>query len=1771
LRQPARRGNSVKAMSSQDPTPFQAFLASGLARGGFATDDVLAAVLPLMRQACEAHAQGLVAPLERLAALTVREGALCFDAAAGHPARHNPAAIESRQKSLTTAVEVRGESKETFDVDSGLAERRDLAIGTTGEDTSRPVYLPGYVSWEHAVGHHDELTDVFSLGLILASLACGLDLDDAGGIETLVRHRANLFALNPRLNPVVASVIAQMTELDRHRRAQDLPSLIGRLEHYREQTADLNPANLPGYREAGTPGRRKLIQTHLRDRLFDLSRRNRLLYFKPTLQTLNLTLASVPLVVDFRSIRQEDLFTWNPRVASTVTAGGPVSLGRYLRFEDAPYVPGVLDKIISEARKDRAEYGCAQLRLVVAFLRWHNLKEGAAERIHSPLLLLPVQLTRKRAVRDIYLLTASSSEAEVNPVLRHHLKQLYGLDLPPTVDLAELSMDEFHLRLQALIQAGEPGVVLEKIDRPQIEFIHQRARQRLDQFNRRTGARTAAPRRVDPATIEYSYDRTDRRPRGLQLFLRYVRPAPAPLRDLVPDQPGTGAPPSHVRSNGEPDAPAAPPAPDQTAPAGPLEASRTGFALRQAEQESGGNAYRWGFDLCAVTLGNFNYRKMTLVRDYTNLLESGLESDCFDRLFSLDARPPEEEAAPSLPLADQHLVLPCDATQASAIARARRGGSYIIQGPPGTGKSQTITNLIADYVARGLRVLFVCEKRAAIDVVFHRLRQQGLDELCCLIHDSQTDKRAFIQNLKATAEAWLASAGPDESAARREEARRGMELEVEALGAWSRAMSVPRDETGLALRGLLDRMIELRAERQQAGLPPAAETAPEAEEDLPHYHLWRAHGATARRLAAGLAELGGETRLARHPFRWVGPAILRADRPLATLRQRAAALAPLLEEVKRGLDQSALPREEWESVARLRTLLGLVARLEPLAARGLLPVLDARGKEAKELGHRIAKLAAAAEACARAAAKTVNWRRKLPPEEVESALAEARRLQNAFLVFLRPGWWRLRRVLNESYDFKAHRVPPGWVRVLTELAAECSAAAELAAVAEEASRDYGTADLAAFSSGLAGLREEIHSASPGKDQLWQTLLPAGGGSPSAPAALVESLERLRPRVDALAEGLAGVMVEFEPHSLEELAEALGQLEETADDLSEVLPQLAELADCASEFSRAVRQFPLTPPELENAIAWKSLNAIYRQDRPLIRFDSRALARRMERLAELHREWLALNAAALRAAAKTRFRENVQISTLPAAALSPEQKLFKKTYSAGRRELEHEFGKTMRYKSIRELAGGDTGRVIRDLKPIWLMSPLSISDTLPIEAGLFDVVIFDEASQVPVEEAVPAIYRARQVIVVGDEKQLPPTNFFTAARDAGEGLEAAEGDRIEVVLDADSLLTQSAAALPSTLLAWHYRSRSESLISFSNAAFYGGGLFTIPDRHLPAGHLREILVADPVQGDDHGATLLDRSLSFHLLETGVYEDRRNRAEAAYIARLVRATLARGPGPTLGVVAFSEAQQSEIEDALQGLAETDPDFGARLEAEYAREEHDQFCGLFVKNLENVQGDERDIIILSICYARDAAGRMAMNFGPINQRGGERRLNVIFSRARLHTAVVSSIRHQAITNDFNDGANTLKNYLRFAEMVSRGDQEGAIRVLESVGLRAGRARTEPAAASPVAEPIARALRDRGHVVDTQVGQSRFRCDLAVRQPDGQGYALGILIDSEQHYRNPDLVERYLMQPAVLGAFGWKLAWVLTKDWLHEPDAVLARLEKLLASPAPPGRAAR
>lgn len=1716
---------------------FEQYLQQWVQEEAVSTEDVLAALLPLLREVIEAHRCGLVAPLEGLQDLNVETPRIWFEEAKRKPLRQNPAALARIERAARAAVEILSESRRTTDVGEGDERVVRADIGVRGDPVERHVYLPGYVAWEHELAHHDPLTDIFSLGMLLASIACQLNFNEPGDLEAFVTHRRNLFALNPGLHPVIAQIILRMTELDRHRRAQDLLSLLVALENYRDQPVafELDLDRIPGFRTRDVQTRQQVVLARLRDRLFDISRRHSLLHFRPTMQNINLTQASIPLLLDIRNIREDQVFVWSDALHRQIIDGKPISLNKHLNFNEALYLQPLLERIISDSRRDQNEFGFVQLRLVLCFLTWANLKEKPVEHFVSPLVLLPVRLIKNKGIRDTFSLDPLTNEAEINPVVRHQFRQLYNIDLPETIDLAASGLESLFDFLTARIQASEPAVTLTRIDRPRIDLIHEKAKRRLDQYRRSAHVSGRGVRHF--ADLDYSYDPANYHPLGIKLFSAKVRTPSSHLREIIEQRP---RPRSYAAGDAATDT---------------VEREKSFFQLRDAVEQ---NPYLWNFDLCNLTLANFRYRKMSLVRDYEGILEGALTNPAFESTFSLTPRPVENGPLTAPPLAERFDVVPCDPTQATAIARARRGASYIIQGPPGTGKSQTITNLIADYVAQGKRVLFLCEKRAAIDVVYARLRQCGLAPLCSLIHDSQADKKAFILDLKQTYENWLSDVGQARAVRKnRRAALDRLESSLAPLETFANAMRSELPDIQLSRRQFVDRCIELEKIRPSL--------TPEVAERLPAYPEWWRHADKLHGLSAMLEDLAPDGIFAHHPLRRLSAAVTEAERPIELARLAAQAALLHLQRLTDLLESVQIPPDAWRSLSDVQQLLAYAHGASRLVGQGNLNLTQSTSAPSRQLDEALAQIRRAEATLAAAQTSTVAWRQKLPAAELINALDQARQWQVKRFAWLSPGWWHLRSVLRRHYDFAAHAVKPTWVQVLTNLQKEYDAQAALHESIESTKRTFGiTDDPRQFHAFVLEFRRLVQSLPDGLARFHAALLE----SPAALATITLVLQAEQ-TAQQLATEAAKLLDQFEPLPLDELRQELVAVADHAYDIPQALSVLSELAQLPPSLAAAVRSLPFTLQQVEAASAHRTWQNLLRAERDINRFDGRLRTRCAAEVEAAYDAWLRSNAAEICDRVRNQFLDHVALSAQSAATLSPEQRNLKRRYAQGRRALEHEFGKSMRYRAIRELMDGDTAVVIRDLKPVWLMSPLSVSDTLPLATDLFDVVIFDEASQVPLEESVPSLYRGQQVIVVGDEMQLPPTDFFSARQQDDDDDLASDNEPQSsgYELDSDSLLNHAAKNLPSTMLGWHYRSRSESLISFSNWAFYDGRLLTVPDHRWLGTAANGSAPPQPAVSNDAAGTdlLLARPVSFHLLKHGVYDQRRNRAEADYIAQLVRELLVRRLNLSIGVIAFSEAQQGEIESALNRLAQDDDEFRALYEEELEREIDGQFVGLLVKNLENIQGDERDVVILSICYGPGPNGRMLMNFGPINKSGGEKRLNVAFSRAKQFMAVVSSIQHSAITNDYNDGANALKNYLRYAEAVSQGDLAASNRVLASVSPRRDAvARQDEQLDDVTGRQIAEALAEAGYVVDPLVGQSHFRLELAVRLPEDSAYRLGILVDTHDQYEQGDQLEREMMRPRLLRAFGWRVVKVLGKDWYDDRQRELDRLLEFLREPA-------
>src|SRR3954451_20128293 len=347
-----------------------------------------------------------------------------------------------------------------------------------------------------------------------------------------------------------------------------------------------------------------------------------------------------------------------------------------------------------------------------------------------------------------------------------------------------------------------------------------------------------------------------------------------------------------------------------------------------------------------------------------------------------------------------------------------------------------------------------------------------------------------------------------------------------------------------------------------------------------------------------------------------------------------------------------------------------------------------------------------------------------------------------------------------------------------------------------------------------------------------------------------------------------------------------RLASVAPGLHAVGPKLRDLETAPAPVVDALRQLDAIPDQLEYAVCatkWERA-----QHAAPLQLSSARVDTIVGELSTAYDELTELNAEVVVAQVRRRFLTEVAHSEQSATRMSPEDRERKKTFATGRRELEHEFGKVMRYRSIRDLASGAAGEVVSVLRPVWLMSPSSVSDTLPLTPSL-EVVVYDEASQIPVEEAIPALHRAPQVIVVGDQMQLPPTQYFrvrTDAEDIGSDLELEDeaAEQVGIALTEDIFLSISALRLASTMLTWHYRSRSEALISFSNAAFYQGKLATVPDRLPPHTAPPWTLRSDSPGLAEVCDSLLAGSITAVRLVDGTYVRRTNPAEARWIAGL-----------------------------------------------------------------------------------------------------------------------------------------------------------------------------------------------------------------------------------------------------------------------------------------------
>lgn len=1057
-----------------------------------------------------------------------------------------------------------------------------------------------------------------------------------------------------------------------------------------------------------------------------------------------------------------------------------------------------------------------------------------------------------------------------------------------------------------------------------------------------------------------------------------------------------------------------------------------------------------------------------------------------------------------IPPAEQVHVTDADSSQAIAIDEVRRGRNLVIQGPPGTGKSQTITNMIASAVQQGKTVLFVAEKMAALDVVYGRLERLGLGALCLELHSRKANKKTVHDEIARTLTLGRPRHRCDP------ERVEAIGRAIARLNEHSAAMNTPLQPAELTPYQVLGRLSRLYG----MGIEPTGLSLTDAQAWPRSLYLELRHGVAD--LRAHLAEIGSPREHAWYGVGRTEP-ILPAER--RDLESKIALAVRALSATLEGCRSLAyalgvsLPSDaglkDLQHVAQLAVRIRRAPNLDASTAahpawktrRPDLAALVREGRACIEARDRLSETVA-----------QVGWETDLTG--VRRNLATHGR---SFLRFLRKDYREALSTLRGILKSEPPRSPAERLALVDQVI-------EAREMVRRLEQDRSIAQLGedAFGSFWKGPRSDWTALDAILE--WE----AENHKTQSPWDPRSVLARLGERPEALDLHLKPVRDHLQPASLHlrELVkfldlnprEAFGSEALYSVPVTRMIGRLERWREQAETLSKWIG-YQMRRKRLEevglgafvsglhegridveyavevfDAAHYEALaHEAFRRNPDLANFDGRSHE-------NVIREFRELDRARIEAARSE--VANAHFDRIPRNAGGE--------MGAIRREIE----KKRKHKPMRQLVK-ESGSALQAIKPVFIMSPLSVAQYLEPGAVTFDLLIVDEASQVSPVDALGAMARARQVVVVGDEKQLPPTQFFSRTLDDGQ----AYGEEEDVNAgDMESVLSLCVAqGVPQRMLRWHYRSRHHSLIAVSNSEFYENRLYIVPS---PA-----------------AATAM-HGLRFHHVKDGVFDrgkTRTNRPEARAVARAVIEHAKRHPKQSLGVGAFSVSQRDMIRDELELLQRQH----VELAEFFSPARDDPF---FVKNLENIQGDERDVIFISVGYARDPSGYMAMNFGPLSKDGGERRLNVLISRARERCEVFSSITADDIVLEQarSRGAAAFKTFLRYA----------------ATGILDHQAPTGGDYDSDFERQVDEALKGLGYEVHRQVGTAGFVIDLAVVDPTRPGrYLLGIECDGATYHSSRSARDRDRLREAVLRDRGWRIHRVWSTDWFHRPDEQLRK----------------
>ena len=1183
-------------------------------------------------------------------------------------------------------------------------------------------------------------------------------------------------------------------------------------------------------------------------------------------------------------------------------------------------------------------------------------------------------------------------------------------------------------------------------------------------------------------------------------------------------------------------------------------------------------------------------------------------------------------------------VVDADASQQDAILMAKRGVSFVLQGPPGTGKSQTITNIIAESLAAGKKVLFVSEKMAALDVVHRRLTAAGLEDFCLVLHSHKANKRSVLDQLDRVLKLGRKKATMSDEAYQK---LAMLQDDKQKLNEYARQVYEPVEPLGKSIYEVNGIIADLESyddyifaiddvryvsKEKYHGyvtlLSRYATTVGKMSNDFAN-NPWRGcklsavtnefrHDSSARlgrllpqmkefddELGAMLAELhldlphtvkdadrladllDGVSEAIPIPSAWI---LTDEIQPLYEEVEECAAtkrtLMGLTDQLVRDYEviQANEPRFPISSVSLLSTQTSLKNELHIL--NSILPitapysywqkqaVMDVREdlRQAREVAERIQSLKAELLQLYEPTVFDIDYR---------SMLARIKTEYTSFMKIFKKTYKQDKKTVMLHHRSVVKKVTDEEMLALMEKlraidegrrwyadhSLALTACFGEGAITENTDYDTLERQLAAYEAAcdavrimedMRGLHEEIEQREEllqGHYQFlyngilsnWDSIREALDWAVRLKALLsdapvsddfVKSVcrrgdfirlceqakDKIQDRRMEMAADYSWFIAQFDqPESFDSVS--LTALYDRCNACTSGLSLLEEWIDysairaqCVSggleEFISIVEEKAIPAqsmiPIFNKRFFRLWLDAVLFEYPAVLNFRRKAQDHTIAEFAMLDKVQFDI--------AKARIQSKL-INDLPSL----------QHFTSGVDEisiLNRELKKQRRIMPIRRLFK-EIPNLLLTLKPCLMMSPLSVSLFLEAETYKFDIVIFDEASQVCTENAIGAISRAKQVVIAGDSKQLPPTNFFQATVSDGDYDDTDDDESFDDT-DAYESILDEANMLPERTLRWHYRSRHESLIAFSNAKIYQNNLITFPSNI------------------EHGANI---GVEYVYVPTGFYDrggKKGNIEEANKVADLVFKHFRENPHRSLGVIAFGETQQQAIETVIRERRLRDRAY----EPFFAENREEAF---FVKNLENVQGDERDTIIFSIGYAKDKAGVFRMNFGPLSKSGGERRLNVAVTRAKYNVKLVGSIMPTDIQVEkiSSEGPKLLRSYIEFA---MNGQSVLDREITEADGIEHD---------SPFEEAVYKFLDKKGYSLGTQIGCSGYRIDMAVKHPTLSGiYVLGIECDGAAYHSARTARERDRLRQDVLENMGWKIYRVWSTDWIKDPITEGAKL---------------